>query len=161
MKRFRRLLKSAFSLVEVVMALGVISFAMVGMLGLLSVGFSAGKKASNDIRGATMSAQMISYLRNSTLSTYTTANMRSLTVSAYFDENGKLLVNSASGTLITPSSDELKKLYRQCQITTKSVSSALAPDGNYGVMTMTFSWPTQTVTISRRQQEVINATLPK
>lgn len=51
--RWRRLrLISAFSLVEVVLALGVISFAIVAILGVLPVGLQTGHSAQDETRAA-------------------------------------------------------------------------------------------------------------
>ncbi len=51
---------SAFSLIEVVLALGVVSFAMVGLVGLLPVGLSVSRQAID----VTIQSQMAQTLRN-------------------------------------------------------------------------------------------------
>lgn len=157
-KRSKQATKEGFSLVEVVMALGVISFAMVGILGLLSVGFNAAKKANTETRTAGMSSQLIAALRNSTLSAYSVATLKTASISAFFDDRGQLqMATTGSGTLMAVSNSSSLV---QCQIQTKSVSSGLAPDGQYGVMTMTFSWPLKAA-MPNRTQEVIYATISK
>lgn len=56
----------AFSLVEVVLALGIVSFALVALLGLLSVGLKSSKQAGDDTEVAAITWQVVSKLRNAT-----------------------------------------------------------------------------------------------
>lgn len=60
-----RMARRGFSLVEVALALGVVSFAMVSMLGVMSVGLTTVKDASDQ----TMHAQIISRVSSSVLQT--------------------------------------------------------------------------------------------
>jgi uncharacterized protein (TIGR02598 family) len=55
----------AFSLVEVVVALGVVSFALVTMLGLLSVGLNTNKVSSDQIQAANIASLLVATRRAS------------------------------------------------------------------------------------------------
>jgi uncharacterized protein (TIGR02598 family) len=50
----------AFSLVEVVLALGLCTFVIVGLVGLLSVGIQSGKDSEDQIQAANMASLLIS-----------------------------------------------------------------------------------------------------
>lgn len=70
MHRFplKRKSKSAFSLVEVVIALGVVSFVIVGLLGLMSVGIGGIRNATDDSVSASIGKKMVSEMQQNTLS---------------------------------------------------------------------------------------------
>ncbi len=53
----------AFSLVEVAMALGIVSFVLLALLGLFSVGFNAGKDSQLDTLQASIAHRTLSVLR--------------------------------------------------------------------------------------------------
>jgi Tfp pilus assembly protein PilV len=54
---------SGFSLVEVSLAMGIVTFALVAILGLLSVGLDAGRASADDTAVAGMSRQVLTRLR--------------------------------------------------------------------------------------------------
>ncbi len=75
--------KGGFSLVEVTMALGIVSFAVIGIMGLLPTGLSSLRSAMNQ----TVEAQIVrSVGSQSVVAAFT--NLASLTNLAYFDEEG-------------------------------------------------------------------------
>lgn len=51
--------RNAFSLVEVVLALGIVGVAFVPLLGLLSVGFSTMKESNVDVKAALIAQRLI------------------------------------------------------------------------------------------------------
>lgn len=53
----------AFSLVEVVLAMGVASFCLVALLGLYVVGIKSGKESGEDIQGANLASLLIAQRR--------------------------------------------------------------------------------------------------
>ena len=55
--------KNGFSLVEVVIALGVISFGVVALVGLLSISISTSKESGDDTTVAAMATAVIAKLR--------------------------------------------------------------------------------------------------
>ena len=54
----------AFSLVEVALALGIIAFSVVGIIGLLATAINSGKASTDDTLVADMAAQIINDLRH-------------------------------------------------------------------------------------------------
>lgn len=54
--------RSAFSLVEVVLALGVISFAIVAILGVLPIGLQTGRSAQDETRASQIAGNVLSPL---------------------------------------------------------------------------------------------------
>lgn len=82
--RWRR----AFSLVEVVLALGIVSFAMVGILGMVPVGLASFRNAKNFTVESTIVQEVAGELQRAEFSSLAAANL-------YFDEQG-LRVESAS-----------------------------------------------------------------
>ena len=79
----------AFSLVEVVLALGVISFAIVAILGVLPVGLSTSHSAQDDTRAA--------HIAQSILGTLTSQNVkRDATGQPILDANDHLQLNDSA-----------------------------------------------------------------
>lgn len=109
----------AFSLVEVVLALGVIAFALTAMLGLLVVAMDSDRSSGSDTALAAMSRQVFSNLRAMPYAT--------LPASAdyYFDEDGSECPQAGAvyGCHVTAADDP-----------------DLGP-GNAKKVQMTFSWP--------------------
>jgi uncharacterized protein (TIGR02598 family) len=80
----------AFSLVEVVIALGIVSFAVVAILGLIPTGLNTLK----DSTGETVRAQIVRSIAASAL----TANFSSLNAIASFDNDGQPLLPTDTAT---------------------------------------------------------------
>ena len=49
---------AAFSLVEIVLAIGIVSFALLGMMGLVSVSFQSERSSASDTDLAALSQQL-------------------------------------------------------------------------------------------------------
>ena len=89
--------RRGFSLVEVVLAMGITSFALMGMLALLPIGLSTSHQAAE----ATTDAQIVQYVRNqleltsfSSLSTWGNTTL-------YFDNQGLPAAVSDPGRIYT------------------------------------------------------------
>ena len=75
---------AAFSLVEVVLAMGVTSFALLGMVALLPAGLKTSREAADEMT----QAQIVQYARNQLeLTTFTNLSVWTKTP-AYFDAQG-------------------------------------------------------------------------
>ena len=133
--------RNGFSLVEVVMALGIVAFALVSMLGLFSVGIGASKHSGEDTEVASMSAQVMSRLRNITNSAVPA------TTNLYFDYQGRFTntANSQYG-------------YYECRLTTQSASSTEISSDTTSLIKakMTFCWPSSTS--QRPNTNIVHAT---
>jgi uncharacterized protein (TIGR02598 family) len=123
---------AAFSLVEVVIALGVISFALVSMLGLLGVGINASRQSSESTAMTAMISQVLGKVR--------AASNAPPATNFFFDADGLPLTNSvgaiyecrASATL-PPSgeiSDVSDKFMKAALVFTWPVSAAVPPHTN-------------------------------
>ncbi|MEY2552127.1 MAG: hypothetical protein QOG12_2271, partial [Verrucomicrobiota bacterium] len=83
----RRNLHHAFSLVEVVLAIGVVSFAVLAMVGLLSIASDTNKRAKDEGSAARLAANEFERLRSlsATSSFWTTRPL--VYAPRYFDNN--------------------------------------------------------------------------
>lgn len=63
--RINRRFKSGFSLVEIVMALGIVSIAFVAIFGMLPLGFTSNRVAVDQTMGTSIAAAIAADLRNS------------------------------------------------------------------------------------------------
>jgi uncharacterized protein (TIGR02598 family) len=109
----------AFSLVEVVLALGVIAFALTAMLGLLVVAMDSDKSSGSDTALAAMSRQVFSDLRAMPY-----ANLPA-GADYYFDADGSECPQAGA-------------VYG-CHVTVADDSGVAS--GNLKKVQMTFSWP--------------------
>lgn len=127
----------AFSLVELALAMAIISFCLVSLLGLFSTGMVSSKKASDETYLAGMAWMAASDLRSQT-----TANMPGVTNNIYglgsiapsyyyFDANGQMVTNTATA---------LNPIYYTCHVAiTNTISSVSAP--NLQVVELKFTYP--------------------
>lgn len=90
----RRFPLSGFSLVEVVLALGVIAFAIVGIMGLLPVAMRAGQESQRETRAALIARSIYADLQTSDPTNLLIATGTSLTDSAGFISPRPSLSNS-------------------------------------------------------------------
>jgi type II secretory pathway pseudopilin PulG len=89
MKRGRNSFENAFSLVEVVLALGVISFAVVAILGVFPVGLSTGHSAQDETRAPQIAQMILSSLSSQVLK-------RDATGQPLLDGSGQTQLNDAA-----------------------------------------------------------------
>jgi uncharacterized protein (TIGR02598 family) len=104
----------AFSLIEVVLAIGVVAFAFVALLGVLPVGLSTFRKAMDTSLGAEIGQRVINDLQESDFDSVMTEAKIDLTLPQtaqhgqlphrFFDDQGNevILPNSNSGTTADP-----------------------------------------------------------
>lgn len=148
--------RAGFSMVEVVVALGIVSFAMVSIFGLLSVGLIASKQSGSDTVLASMMAQVTSRLQSGK-----DAFVVGTPVNYFFDNQGQLQTDGADKPLIAANTSSLY----QCAVASRlpNSSTELADLGSHLVLTtLTFSWPTTVSDPDKRpNHEVLHATLAK
>ena len=99
----------AFSLVEVAMALGIASFVLISLLGLMTVSLDAGKRAYEDTTVANITQVVMSEIRTNNFT-----NLGSLPPDRYFSYEGTSL----------PTQDGA---YYRCNIQSMAHSSADLP----------------------------------
>jgi uncharacterized protein (TIGR02598 family) len=100
MKKANRLLStSAFSLVEVVLALGVTSFALLSMVALIPLGLTEAREATD----STTESQIVQYARNEIeMTPFTNLSVWAGT-SSYFDNQGLPTSKGAAEQIYTVS----------------------------------------------------------
>ncbi|MDQ6765330.1 MAG: hypothetical protein M3Z22_04420 [Verrucomicrobiota bacterium] len=91
MKENTRLVSRGFSLVEVVLALGVVAFAIVAILGMVPAGLSTSHSAQDDTRAAQIAQDIFASLASQAQATYPNAVISQSTPSFSYP------VNLASG----------------------------------------------------------------
>ena len=119
--------RNAFSLIEVMLAIGIISFAFVSVMGLLVVALKNERQASDDTAMASMTQYISSTLRARSFTATTSAP----TFFA-FDIDGRCLVSSA-----TPSPSLPTGTFFTCSVTNLSVKT-----GTVRLYGLPFIWPT-------------------
>ncbi len=85
--------RAAFTLVEVVVALGIFSFALVAIVGLFVVGLNTNKESSDQIQAANFASLLISTRR--ALPTNAIANFALPPLNAAYSAAGTFLTNAA------------------------------------------------------------------
>jgi uncharacterized protein (TIGR02598 family) len=145
-------LHRGFSLIEIVLAIGVMSFAIIAILGLLSISFSSSKGSVDESLISAMARQVVASLQQqrfsgNTLFTNVTSGSDSKVLTNYFDANGEILTGSTGA------------LY-QCDVTAQAVAkgqrgdtNGLGPDPEVAPtapclldLKLKFSWPVTAIT---------------
>lgn len=98
---FARRSSQAFSLVEVLLALGIVSFVLVGLLALVANGLAGMRDARDDTSTAMIAKKLISEMQQNSLDNLVSSRFDS----RYFDAEGQEV----------PSTDSLKVYEAQCQ----------------------------------------------
>ena len=137
--RVHRSASDAFSLVEVVVAIGIITFCLIAILNLLSVGLDAGRKSSDDTVLSSVAAQLADEIKTSTNLTFPETR--------YFDNTG--MTNTPAQSLYT------------CQIASAPVpgSELTSVSTNLDRITITFTWP-KSAPAASQQSRAFYLTLP-
>jgi len=125
---------SGFTLVEVVLALGIFTFAIVAIAGLFVVGISTNKESSDQIQAANIGSLLISTRR--ALPTNTIANFALPPLNVPYSTTGTYLTNTTGVALDgTTNSTPAYNLYYQAGTTT-------ATGPHLAQVHMLFWWPT-------------------
>lgn len=134
MKRAAR----AFSLVEVILAIGIASFCLLAILGFFSVAFQAGQQARDTMVVAGGSAGLMNEIRGRT--NYFPTNV-------FFDIQGQRLATSNGA-------------YYECRVTNSQVTQFADTGTSFTQVTMTFTWPVAVPIAQRKNSNNVTATLP-
>ena len=106
---------AAFTLVEVVVALGIFTFAIMAIVGLFVVGIHTNKESSDQIQAANLASLLISTRR--AIPTNSIANFALPPLNVAFSSSGTYLTNTAGvasdGTTGTASESPAYNLYYQ------------------------------------------------
>jgi uncharacterized protein (TIGR02598 family) len=127
----------AFSLVEVVIALGIAAFALAAVIGLCSVALNTNRESADDTRIALMARAVISDLERQGFEK--ARQSIETTPDLYFDREGRAV----------PSRKEAA--YR-CALTARPDTATTGADGTVHLVavSLTFTWPAQTPTSTKK-----------
>ena len=137
MKKRMEVTFCGFSLIEIMLALGVLSFALVSIIGLLNVGLSASKAAQIDTTKAAVTRSILSSLRTDVSSGYSGGTN-------WFNFDGSTNVG-ASGA------------YFQCVVATNAPPAAI-PAVNMIAIRIEFQYPLSAAS-PNRTTNVLNASI--
>ncbi len=141
--KFRRHSKSAFSLVEVTLALGVAGFCLTAIFGLLPVGVNTNKAAIAQTSAMNLLTSVVSDLR-STLPVSSRSPRFSISTTT---STPTVVYLSEDGSAVTSQADARYRL--QCVLTPPSSGDRSATTGN-----VLISWPAQQDDISKAEGSV-------
>jgi len=135
-----RVRTSAFSLVEVTIALGITAFALAAIVGLLSLTLKNSKSAQDDTLVAEMAGDLINGIRKQEFAAIP------MVPTVYFDIGGKRLNSSAaSGEIqsLSPSTAISEGGIYECVPSIQVDQTTANPDGSANLyrISLNFKWP--------------------
>lgn len=99
---------AAFSLIEVVLSLGIVSFAFVSLLGLLPVGYQTFRRAIETSAQARIIQNVVTEMEMARYSDVNASGYATAHFPQYFDDQGNRLTSGSDATLIyTVTSDKV------------------------------------------------------
>ena len=162
---------------EVVLALGIIAIAMVGIIGLIAFSMNSAKDSKDDTAVALMTQAVVSQLRetgyavvtNNGAFTNTSYSGGAATTTYFFDASGNMIrdTSGAPVTVATSLPATASPLYT-CAITALNpVNAAIykspisnPPTGGLAFIKLDFAWPYKAV-IKNLQHKIIFTSLAK
>lgn len=144
-----------FSLVEVVIAIGIIAFAIVAIFGLMSAGLRNGQESASDLALGMMTQSVSANLRmagyQAVLSNaaYLPSNTNA---NFYFNLDGDMALDGAGA----PSTAPLSNSYYLCSVARRTITTL--PTTNIVFLRLVFSWPLQ-APVANQQKRVILTSL--
>ncbi|CAN5384039.1 hypothetical protein BH09VER1_BH09VER1_07260 [soil metagenome] len=145
--------RRGFSLVEVVLAIGIFSFAIVAIFGLLSVGMRSSKESDNDLAISLMARTVASSLRLEGFSSVLTNAgyvQGGASPKYYFNHEGELAVTNG-----VPAATALPDSLYSCTVA-RATPSGLNTT-NVIFLQMKFSWPVQAAATNQQSKTVVTS----
>jgi uncharacterized protein (TIGR02598 family) len=142
---------SGFALVEIAIAIGIMAFALVAILSLLSVGLKAGRDATDDTVITTMATAVIGQLRATNRSVAQLTALNGTATNYYFDSSGGGWTTNDFGA------SNASSLY-ECKVEFTNSFSNTTASSNVILARLMFAWPVQAAP-SNRSTKIIHATL--
>jgi uncharacterized protein (TIGR02598 family) len=148
--------RDGFSLVEVVLALGVVSFAIVAMLGVISTGLQTSHLAQDETRAAQIAQSIFASLASQAQTQFNNAQLQlsdnstmsfDLSSSAaaaktLYADNGGTLVPNASGAVYA--------------ITVRTNGSSTGFDATYAnQVTLSVAWPASAAAANQTKRDFV------
>ena len=132
-------MKRGFSLVEMVLALGVVSFVLVSIFGLLSMSMRDQRDSGQKTLLALMTQTVASYLHQegfAAVNADTTMISTAIAPQFYFDAQGRLATDSTGKPVTTASASN----YYSCTVTRRTPTLPVAT-ANMVYLRLQFQWP--------------------
>ena len=127
--------RSAFSLAEVALSMGVISFALVAILGLLSVGINVSRDSGDDTRVAFIMQDVAARVRTETSSLEVVADATEMDLTWHASYGGRLNYTILGNTTLPTDSAGLTQAAATAYYTADGLlvkqSTATAPTANF------------------------------
>jgi uncharacterized protein (TIGR02598 family) len=141
----------AFVLIEIVLALGIFAFAVVAILGLLSVCLSSEKSSSADTALSFATQTAVTTVHNQGFEAVSTNTAYAGTSPIfYFDAGGAISLDSTGALASTPQTDSIYS----CTVTRKVASNST----NLLLLQFKFNWPIVAAP-AQQQGRIVNASL--
>lgn len=146
-----------FSLVEVLVAMGIFSFAIVAVFSLLSISIKSDKSAASDTCLLQMATTAMGIVKSQGFSAVKSTTATPLydgsAPAMYFDVNGQIMLTSSGRpNTVTPSNS-----YYSCAIKRKTPSITPATT-NMIYLQLNFKWPVN-APAANQQLRIINTSL--
>lgn len=140
---------SGFSLIELVVAIGVISFAIVGTFGLVSVAIQTSKDSADDLALSLMTEAAVTMIRSAgydqALSAFPTGNSTSF----FFDRDGNLSVENTGLPSTNAKPDSIFGCTISIQTTTPNLPKEMM------LLQLRFTWPLTAPDANRQARSVL------
>jgi prepilin-type N-terminal cleavage/methylation domain-containing protein len=143
-------IKKAFTLMEVVVALGIVAVILVSILGMVSIGLQSSRESKDETNIAMMVQTVISQLRSSGYTNISNTLPAGTTdyVCYYFDSSGAPICNTtgvmtgSTNSLIVPGGVTGKPIYT-CVVMNKTPAAAASfvMPLKYAYIRLDFAWP--------------------
>jgi len=141
--------REGFSLVEVVIALGITSFVIIAIIGLLSVGLQTSRESAEDTNLALMTQTTTALLRSRPFSNvFNSPNFGDATADYFFDANGDLTRDAAGAPATTTDTNSLFA----CTISRRTPSLAPLSTSNFIYLQYKFTWPLSAPAANRKEK---------
>lgn len=146
--------RHGFTLVEVVMALGIFTFAVIALFGLMSVGLRSGKESASDLALGLMTQTASSVLQSQgfrEVLTNTRYGSSDLTPDLYFNNDGDLTLDGAGKPATQPATADVYA----CAIQRCAPGSMATT--NATLLRMVFSWPLSAPVTNRQTKSILTS----
>lgn len=146
--------RSGFTLVEVVMALGIFSFAIIALFGLMSVGLRSGKESASDLALGLMTQTASSVLHAQGFSEVTansTYSESNSTPNFYFNNDGDIILDSSGRPSTLPGTNGIYAC------TVQRRAGGVMATTNSVMVRMVFSWPLSANETNRQKKTILTS----
>jgi uncharacterized protein (TIGR02598 family) len=151
--------RAGFSLVEVAISLGIVAFALTGIVGLLSATLKTSKSSMDDMLVSEMTSDIVNTFRKQDF-----ANISSNPTNVFFDVSGKRIngVDTTTGVISNVSPDTaiaLGAVYVCIPTVTSATNLMAGTVDNLWNIRLTFRWPA--AASSTNSQKTVHADIAR